>query len=128
MGDKSTIILKKLLSHIAKIEEYSGACDSFENFSKNSLVIEACVFNLGQMGELVKRLDDSFTSSRPDIPWRGLYGLRNRIIHDYEGVNFSRIWEIIRDDLPDLKLRLDELLTKYENGQGGKSDGEDQGC
>lgn len=95
--------------------------DSFENFSKNSLVIEACVFNLGQMGELVKRLDGGFTSSHPYIPWRSLYGLRNRIIHDYEGVNFSRIWEIIRDDLPDLKLRLEELLSKYENEQDGKS-------
>ena len=43
------------------------------------------------------------------IPWREVYGLRNRIVHDYEGVNLKLVWEIISDDLPELKQMLMEI-------------------
>jgi len=43
------------------------------------------------------------------IPWREVYGLRNRIVHDYEGVNLKLVWEIISDDLPELKQMLLEI-------------------
>ncbi len=48
---------------------------------------EACVFNLSQRGELCKVVEDDFAAAHPEIPWREMYGLRNRIVHDYEGVN-----------------------------------------
>jgi len=51
-----------------------------------------------------------FEAAHPEIPWRYIYGLRNRIVHDYEGVNLQLIWEIIHDDLPDLR----ELLLKLQ--------------
>ena len=69
--------------------------------------MEACVCNLSQIGELANRVEAAFAESHPQVPWRLLYGLRNRIVHDYEGVNLQLIWEIIQDDLPDLR---DELL------------------
>lgn len=75
-------------------------------FSKNSLVVEACVFDLNQIGELANRLDDFFTQQYKAIPWKQVYGLRNRIVHDYEGVNLNLVWEIIGDDLPELKEKL----------------------
>ena len=43
------------------------------------------------------------------MPWRELYGIRNRIIHDYEGVNFELVWEIIKEDLPDFIMKLKEI-------------------
>ena len=63
--------------------------------------------NLSQMGELANKVDDMFAGEHPEIPWKYIYGLRNRIVHDYEGVNLKLIWEIIKDDLPSLceKLR-----------------------
>ncbi len=62
------------------------------------------------MGELVNRIDEEFEAAHPEIPWRYIYSLRNRIVHDYEGVNLQLIWEIIHDDLPDLR----ELLLKLQ--------------
>ena len=41
-----------------------------------------------------------------DIPWKQVYGLRNRIVHDYEGVNLKLVWEIICDDIPELREKL----------------------
>ena len=51
------------------------------------MLVEACVFNLSQIGELVRHLDRDFIEQHSDVPWAQMRGLRNRIIHDYEGVN-----------------------------------------
>ena len=44
------------------------------------------------------------------IPWREMYGLRNRIVHDYEGVNLQLVWEIISEDIPELRDELEKLV------------------
>jgi uncharacterized protein with HEPN domain len=76
------------------------------------MLVEACVFNLSQIGELVKNVDDEYKKEQLGIPWHQLYGLRNRIVHDYEGVNLKLVWQIIRDDLPSLQLKLEMILEK----------------
>jgi uncharacterized protein with HEPN domain len=53
-------------------------------------------------------VDEEFEQKHTDIPWRQVYGLRNRIVHDYEGVNLKLVWEIIETDLPELM----EMLKK----------------
>ena len=99
---RNNIIVEKLLAYTDKILTY---CDGVDHaaFVTDSQLVEACVFNLSQMGELTNRVDDDFARSHPDVPWRLLYGLRNRIVHDYEGVNLQLIWEIIQEDLPQLR-------------------------
>lgn len=80
-------------------------CD-YDSFSENDMLVEACVFNLGQLGEVANKIEEEYEEAHPEIPWRQIYGLRNRIIHDYEGINLNLIWEIIKEDLPDLYARL----------------------
>lgn len=99
---RNEIIVQKLIMYSGKILDYCKGLD-YEQFSRNSLLVEACVFNLSQMGELANRIDGAFALEHKEIPFRTLYGLRNRIVHDYEGVNLALIWEIIRDDLPPLR-------------------------
>lgn len=82
----------------------------YERFSADEKLVEACVFNLSQMGELANRVDEAFAQAHAEIPWRYIYGLRNRIVHDYEGVNLLLIWEIIREDLPQLQKQLLAML------------------
>lgn len=96
---RNDIIVLKLIAYCDKITAY---CDgvNYGQFSSDSKLVEACVFNLSQMGELANRVDDVFAEAHPEIPWRYIYGLRNRIVHDYEGVNLQLIWEIIMDDIP----------------------------
>lgn len=72
--------------------------------------MEACVFNLSQLGELCHVVDTSFSQAHPEIPWRDIYGLRNRIVHDYEGVNLQLVWEIISEDIPELRDTLAKLI------------------
>ena len=75
------------------------------------MIVEACAFNLGQLGEISHKLSDEFQNENSFIPWKAIYGMRNKIIHDYEGVNPKVVWETITEDLPVLLKQLKEFLT-----------------
>ncbi len=99
---KNDVVIKKMLGYIEKVLRYTQAMD-YNTFIKQEMVMEACVFNLSQLGELAGKADSQYRSAHKEIPWSQIYGLRNRIVHDYEGVNFVLIWEIIHNDLPELR-------------------------
>lgn len=105
---KNEVILSKMIAYCEKIMAYCET-ETYDSFSKNNMLMEACVFNLSQIGELARKLDNDLTASHPDMPWQQLRGLRNRIVHDYEGVNLLLVWSIIHDDLPDLVQELKRL-------------------
>lgn len=105
---RNSVIVEKLAAYSEKVIGYCEGLDH-EQFAADTKLVEACVFNLSQMGELANRVDESFAQEHSDIPWRLLYGLRNRIVHDYEGVNLQLIWEIIQDDLPQLLASLRKI-------------------
>lgn len=72
--------------------------------------VEATVFNLMQIGELAKEsLGDDVKKVITTVPWQQIYGLRNRIVHGYSGVNMQIVWDTIREDLPVLR----EEITAY---------------
>ena len=108
---KNKIIVEKILKYIYKILDYTKDTE-YDTFISNSILVEACVFNLSQIGELANKIDKEFEKSNPSIPWRVLYGLRNKIVHDYEGVNLVLIWDIVKDDLPELNNQLEDLNQK----------------
>lgn len=98
---RNNVIVEKLISYVEKVLGYCKGL-TYEQFCADIKLVEACVFNLSQIGELANRVDSNFAEAHPDIPWHSLYGLRNRIVHDYEGVNLQLIWEIIDGDLTSL--------------------------
>ena len=75
---RNEVIVEKLLGYTNKILSYCHGL-SYDQFCKNSMIVEACVFNLSQMGELANKADAAYTQAHTEIPWRYLYGLRNRI-------------------------------------------------
>ena len=81
----------------------------YEQFIKNEMVVEACAFNFSQIGELSHQLEDEFQQNHPAIPWRAIYGMRNRIIHNYDGINLKVVWETIQEDLPPLVEQLRQI-------------------
>lgn len=105
---RNEVILQKLIGYVDKIMQYCAGKD-YSSFSADSQLVEACVFNLSQMGELAGKLDDSFLEAHSNIPWRAMRGLRNRIVHDYDGVNLRLVWDVIEGDLPELKTMLTSI-------------------
>ena len=106
---KNQKIIQKIINYIDAILKYTIDVD-YANFRNNSMMVEACVFNLSQIGELVNKLDKEYALKYHEIPWFKMRGLRNRIVHDYEGVNLNLIWEIIDADIKILKEQIMKLI------------------
>ena len=82
----------------------------FAEFSSDLKTISACVFALSQIGELAARLDTAFVDKTSHIPWRKIKGMRNKIVHDYEGIQLNIVWDVLTDFLPELNKDIDELM------------------
>ncbi len=108
---RNDIVVTKMIDHIEKIQQYTSGM-TYETFTDNDMALEACAFNLSQIGELANKVDQEYKEAHPEIPWNKIYGLRNHIVHDYEGVNLSLVWQIINDDLPELKRQLSTLKSE----------------
>ena len=106
---RNEVVIQKLIKYADKLTDYCKGYD-YASFEQDSKLVEACVFNLSQMGEITKLVDEAYKREHPFIPWYEMYGLRNRIVHDYEGVNLSLVWEIITEDIPKLSEQLRRVL------------------
>ena len=116
MDSKDFRTLQKLYKHTQTIIKYCSACRSLEEFESNSMCVEATVFNLMQIGELAKTsLSDEAKTSLSAIPWQQIYGLRNRIVHGYEGVSMRIVWDTVAEDIPSLKDQLKKAINQSIN-------------
>ena len=106
---RNEIILQKMHRYAEKLIEYCEGY-TYDTFIADMKTVEACVFNLSQLGELCRLVDASFSQAHPEIAWREMYGLRNRIVHDYEGVNLKLVWQIISEDIPELRDALGKMI------------------
>ena len=113
MSDKRNAqALRKIIAHIDHTLEYCEGLD-YDAFMGNRMLQEACVFNIMQIGELARNgIEEAFAAIHPEVPWRQMYGLRNRIAHDYEGIRMQIVWETITQDFAPLKAMLTEILDK----------------
>lgn len=102
MKSKDKVILQKVLKYINEIEEFIKDYTK-EQFNNDRKTINACVFDLSQIGELVGKISESVIKENTNIEWRGLKGLRNRIVHDYDGVNLDMVWRFLRRGIARIK-------------------------
>ena len=114
MKHKTIVIFNKIINYANETIQFAEG-NSFENFTNDRKTIAACVFNISQIGELVKVLDKDVFQKHNNIYWVGIKGLRNRIVHDYEGIDLDFIWEVIKEDLPKLIEDLEEILNNLES-------------
>ena len=108
MKEHEKVILSKIKAYAEQAMQFKGDLD-FAGFSNDAKTIAACVLNLSQIGELVKRLDDEFIAANNHVPWRNIRGMRNRIVHDYEGIQLNFVWDVLVTYLPELINIIDEL-------------------
>ena len=115
LNNKDQIVLRKIQGHIESILRYCEGIQSLQEFQSNSMRVEATVFNLMQIGELAKEsLSDEVKAQLTTIPWPQLYGMRNRIVHEYSGVNMNIVWDTIQMDLPELLSELQAIQAGVE--------------
>lgn len=101
--------LEDMLSSMNKIGEYIKDLD-YLGFVQSHLITDAVIRNLEIIGEASNKLPQVFKSKHPEIPWSNMYKLRNIVSHEYFGVDYEIIWEIIKFELPENKRQLEKLL------------------
>ena len=105
MKNKEYISFTKMIEYIDKAIKYTEGY-SFEDFCNDEKTIDATVFAISQIGELVKNISQETMKKYSNIEWNMIKSLRNRIVHDYEGINLKNIWVVLKYDVLDLKNSL----------------------
>ena len=106
-----SLLLDDILTAIEKIDRYVAGLDR-EQFLNDEKSIDAVVRNLEIIGEATRQLPDEFITQQPHIPWQQMAGLRNRIVHEYFGLDLDIVWEIIQRHLPPLRQQIFPLLKR----------------
>jgi len=105
------LLLEDMLESAQKIKRYANDLD-YESFLSDDRTIDAVVRNFEIIGEAANRLDQEFRDSYPGIQWNRIRGFRNRIVHDYFGIDYRIVWTIIESYLDDLIERLRAILDE----------------
>ena len=108
LGDK--VRLQHIFDAIVEIESYLLNQD-FRQFAENSMMRFASIKQLEIIGEASNHISDETKSKFSNIEWAQIVGMRNVFIHEYFGVDQHIVWEIIKTDLPDLKIKIKEILN-----------------
>ena len=103
-----------ILESIEAIEEYMRTLTE-EEFYKNRQVQDTVVRRFEIVGEAAKKVDEDFRSKYSDIPGEKIAGMRDVLIHEYFGVNLKRVWLIIKEDLPELKLKISRVWEEIKD-------------
>ena len=103
--------LEDILDAVQKIRSYTAGL-SYEDFRESSMVVDAVVRNLEVIGEATKQIPDSIRARKPEVPWKRMAGLRDILIHNYFGIDFEVIWDIITNKLAPLAENVSELLAE----------------
>jgi uncharacterized protein with HEPN domain len=91
-----------ILDCIRKINKFSKGL-TINEFQKNELVQDAVIRNIEIIGEASKKITSETKKNYPDIPWKEISGMRDKLIHDYLGVDIDVVWETIKKDIPVLR-------------------------
>jgi uncharacterized protein with HEPN domain len=103
--------LLDMLIYARRARDYC-ATSSPEEFLKNVMVQDAVIRTLQVVGEAANRTSQNCKNSNPEIAWSSIIGFRNRLVHDYPGLDLQRIWDIVQNSLPALIAHLERVVPK----------------
>jgi uncharacterized protein with HEPN domain len=117
MSKDDTVYLRHILDAIEQVQEYLKGV-SIERFLQRRLLQDGVVRRLEIIGEASRNLSDELRQRYPEVPWRQIIGLRNRITHAYFDVDLHIVWEIAQDDLLPLRQQVGQILEETHKKDG----------
>jgi uncharacterized protein with HEPN domain len=103
--------LSDIQEAIRRIMTYTAGM-TYQVFLRDTKTQDAVIRNLEVMGEAVKNLSKDLRERYPDVPWKSMAGVRDRLIHHYFGVNLDIVWQIVEDELPKIVPQLEGILDE----------------
>jgi len=104
--------LKNIQVSVSKILNYTQRL-TFEGFINDEKTIDAVERNFEIIGESVKKLSDELKQKYPDIPFKQVAGMRDKLIHDYFGTDYKIVWTTIETKLPEFRKDIDKIIEGF---------------
>jgi len=108
------LLLEDMLESANKIKRYTKNM-TLDSFMSDEKTIDAVVRNFEIIGEAANRIDLDFRTKNPELKWKRIRGFRNRIVHDYFGIDYEIVWEIIENNLDELIDWLAVMINETRN-------------
>lgn len=101
--------LVDIIDAINRVEKFVGDT-RFDDFEKDDKTVFAVIRALEIMGEAVKKIPASVKNKHKQIPWQKIAGMRDKLIHEYFGVNTKVLWQTVKEDIPDIKPLMEQVV------------------
>lgn len=104
-----TIYLEHIEQNLKRIILYSSGITK-EEFLENIQLQDACIRQIEIMGEATKRISEAFKERHPEVPWKDMAGMRDKLIHDYIDVDLNIVYQTVAVDIPILLPVIERIL------------------
>ena len=113
MPNDIKVYLQDILECVGKIREYTEDV-TFEEFESNTKYQDAVIRRLEIIGEAASKISPNFKDNHPEIEWQLMKDMRNKLAHEYFGINYKIIWQVIRGELPEIKTIFQQILENLQ--------------
>jgi len=87
----------------------------YEEFAGDKKTVNAVVRSLEIMGEAAKRVPEAIRQRYPDVPWKRMTGMRDKLIHEYSGVDLEIVWGVVKSELPPVKPLIEQIFEDQKS-------------
>jgi len=113
--------LQDILDSIDAIEEFVKEME-FEDFARDRKTTFAVTRAIEIIGEATKHIPKSITDIHPEIPWKDMAGMRDKVIHEYFGVDLKVVWKTVTQSIPEIRPLIKKAFKEVEENELGESD------
>ncbi len=99
---------------LKEVKEFTHGID-LEDFLKDKKTTNAVIRSLEVLGEAAKKIPEEMRQRYPEVPWRRMTGMRDKLIHEYHGVDLETIWSVVKTELPPLESHVEKIIKDLEN-------------
>ncbi len=112
MSERSAqLYIQDIVDSIDVIVDYIKGLE-YDDLLDDRKTVDATVRNLGIIGEAANQMPQKVKARYPDIPWEKMISMRNKVIHEYSGIDLQILWQTIKKDLPHLKKQVQQIKTE----------------